>query len=185
MKCARLEFSGCRVKPQRPRSRGCMVSVETWGASRSQMNRRTTNREDCDPGGSTVSSRVELQHCQLLLPRMAEHERALVRSRSGPAAGMSLSAIPSNPQLGSSPSCFGSSAVEAPAPSPSPSVDLPQVQMWPSTRLSWPSSSRLCTGRSVGGVGSPWRVSRPAFAGKRWIVCPRVCWCATWTLTFP
>ena len=41
-----------------------------------------------------------------LFPRMAEHERALVRSQGGPMAGMSLAAVPSNPHTRIEPQLF-------------------------------------------------------------------------------
>ena len=41
-----------------------------------------------------------------LFPRMAEHERALVRSQGGPMAGMSLAAVPSNPHTRLEPQLF-------------------------------------------------------------------------------
>ena len=41
-----------------------------------------------------------------LFPRMAEHERALVRSHGGLLAGMSLAAVPSNPHTRTEPQLF-------------------------------------------------------------------------------
>ena len=41
-----------------------------------------------------------------LFPRMAEHERVLVRSQGGPMAGMSLAAVPSNPHTRIEPQLF-------------------------------------------------------------------------------
>ena len=44
-----------------------------------------------------ASSRVEREHCERrIMPRLADSEKAMLRSQSGPGAGLALSATPSN-----------------------------------------------------------------------------------------
>ena len=64
-----------------------------------------TNIEEVEPGWfctgwqHEAASRLEWQHRERhLMPVLADSERALLRAQSGPAAGMSLSAVPSSPQ---------------------------------------------------------------------------------------
>ena len=58
--------------------------------------------EDFEPGGTRygwqheASSRTELQFKGRIMSTLAEHEQALLRSQSGPLAGTSFSAAPSN-----------------------------------------------------------------------------------------
>ena len=58
--------------------------------------------DDYEPGEARhglqheAASRVERFFSSLLMERVAEHEQALLRSQSGPMAGMALPASPSN-----------------------------------------------------------------------------------------
>ena len=55
-----------------------------------------------------ASSRVEREHRERrILPRLADNEKAMLRSQSGPGAGLALSATPSSPSSRIEPHLFG------------------------------------------------------------------------------
>ena len=61
--------------------------------------RRSAGKLFHSSGAYEAASRLEWQHRERhLMPVLADSERALLRAQSGPAAGMSLSAVPSSPQ---------------------------------------------------------------------------------------
>ena len=108
---------------------------------------RTLNQEHNALGWQhEAASRVERQfRDEDLFGRLAESERALVRSQSGPGSGVALSPHPySFPFV---------SRFVAPTTPPS-TLPLPAfVPIWPPTRLVWPPSCSVCSGGMVGEAG--------------------------------
>ena len=79
--------------------------VPSWADLAAGVRPIPTNIEEVEPGWfctgwqHEAASRLEWQHRERhLMPVLADSERALLRAQSGPAAGMSLSAVPSSPQ---------------------------------------------------------------------------------------
>ena len=77
--------------------------IPGWADLASGARPPLRNVEDFEPGGHRTgwqheaAARVEWQHRERnLMPQSSERERALLRSQSGPVAGMSLSAVPSS-----------------------------------------------------------------------------------------
>ena len=73
----------------------------TWDALANGLRHPTHDADEFEPGAKRgwqheVASRVERQFRIRLMERMAEHEQALLRSESGPMAGMALTASPSS-----------------------------------------------------------------------------------------
>ena len=116
--------------------------------------------DDSEPGDfrhgwqHETSSRVKRQHREVLLPRLTDSERAMLRSQSGPLAGVPLSTTPSH-SLNRFPLVPGPLA--PPLAPPSPSI-CTSVSVWPTTELHVPQ--RGCCG------ASQWRVQVFGFAEK-------------------
>ena len=73
----------------------------TWDALANGLRPPTHDADEFEPGAKRgwqhgAASRVERQFRIRLMERMAEHEQALLRSQSGPMAGMALTASPSS-----------------------------------------------------------------------------------------
>ena len=78
--------------------------VPSWADLAGGLRPLPTNIEEVEPGWfctgwqHEAASRLKWQHRERHLMPVADSERALLRAQSGPAAGMSLSAVPSSPQ---------------------------------------------------------------------------------------
>ena len=73
----------------------------TWDALANGLRPPTHDADEFEPGAKRgwqheAASRDERQFRIRLMERMAEHEQALLRSQSGPMAGMALTASPSS-----------------------------------------------------------------------------------------
>ena len=161
--------------------------VPSWADLAGGLRPLPTNIEEVEPGWfctgwqHEAASRLEWQHRERhLMPVLADSERALLRAQSGPAAGMSLSAVPSSPQT----------RIES---------QLFRVLLLRRLRLPLPLASRLCRcGRLLDnfghhrascapseGVDSQSRARRRASVVRHRGESPQTSSCATLTSQFP
>ena len=86
------------------------------------------------------------------MPRLADSEKAMLSSQSGPGAGLALSATPSNYLLSDKRlTCSG--VLLLPPPRLPPPSCLSNLSMWPSNRRAWPPSRSVRQSWSVGEAG--------------------------------
>ena len=114
-----------------------------------------------------ASSRVEREHRERrILPRLVDNEKAMLRSQSGPGAGLAFSATPSNSSSRIEPHLFRVLLLRRLR------LPLPLVSrtflMWLSNRRAWPPSRSVRKGRSVGETGLRSRERRSQNLPRRW-----------------
>ena len=95
-----------------------------WDAFANGLRPPTHDADEFEPGAKRgwqyeAASRVERQFRTRLVERMAEHDHSLLRSQSGPTAGMALTASPSSFSTRIDPPLFSVIFVAPSFPSPS------------------------------------------------------------------
>ena len=164
--------------------------VPSWADLAAGVRPNLRNAKEVEPASfrtgwhHEAAARMEWQHRERVVkPVLSDSARALLRAQSGPAAGMSLSAVPSSPQT----------RIES---------QLFRVLLLRRLRLPLPPASRLCRcGRLLDSFGhhrassaqagfwedgdSLWRVLRRACVERQEEKSPQTCLCATSTSQFP
>ena len=176
------ELSGQSTSQSADQLRGLEgFEVPSWADLAVGVRPNLRNAEDVEPGSfrtgwqHEAAARLEWQHRERVVkPVLSDSARALLRAQSGPAAGMSLSAVPSSPQT----------RIES---------QLFRVLLLRRLRLPLPPASHLCQcGRLLDSFGhhrascaQAGRVLRRASVERQEGESQQTCLCATSTSQFP
>ena len=138
--------------------------VPRWAALQEGLRPPPREPEHHEPGGTRAgwqheaASRVEQFRTEVLFPQMSAQQRAMLRSQSGPVAGVPFSTAPSSPLTRTEPALFAPAAL----PVSSFTLDRSQLSVWPSPPHFWPPPDSLLTVRGVGPARVVARVCREA-----------------------